>query len=73
MWFERIEREISDGEPWAEFSINRMEWGGEKRDCWELNSSSEKQLSKRWFRIQNFKFLQNLPWVKTQSRQQDLL
>lgn len=73
MWFERIEREISDGESWGEFSINRMEWGGEKRDCWELNSSSEKQPSKRWFRIQNFKFLQNLPWVKTQSRQQDLL
>lgn len=73
MWFEPIEREISDGEPWAEYSINRMQWGGERRDCWELNSSSEKQPSKRWFRIQNFKFLQNIPWVKTQSRQEDLL
>lgn len=73
MWFDSIEREISDGEPWAEFSINRMEWGGKRRDCWELNSSSEKQPSRHWLRIQNFQFLQNIPWVKTQSRQQDLL
>jgi hypothetical protein len=73
MWFERIEREISDGEPWAEFSINRMEWGGETHDCWEVKSSSEKQPSRHWFRIQNLKFWHKMPWVKIQNRQQDLL
>ena len=72
MWFERIEREISDGEPWAQSSINRMEWGGEKGDRWEVNSSPENQPSRGWFRIQYFQFLRNIPWLKIQSRQQDL-
>jgi len=50
-----------------------MEWGGETRDCWEVKSSSEKQPSRRWFRIQNLKFWHKMPWLKIQNRQQDLL
>lgn len=68
MWFERIEREISDGEPWAEFLVNRMEWGGETRDCCEVNSSSKKQPSRRWLQRPKFKFWHSISWIKIKIR-----
>ncbi|ARV57423.1 hypothetical protein BZZ01_01170 [Nostocales cyanobacterium HT-58-2] len=71
--FERIERELADGEPWSAFSINRMEWGGETRDCWEDKSSSQKEPSQPRLRIPRFKFWYYIPWLKKQDRQQDLL
>lgn len=60
MWFERPEREITDGEPWSEFSGHKIEWGGERQNNKEVDCSRQKQPSKRWFKISLVKYWHNI-------------
>ncbi len=41
MFFERIERELTDGEPWSPFPVNRMESSEQKRDRWEVENREQ--------------------------------
>ena len=58
MLFERIERELADGEFWDSLSMNRIEYASERLDTWEIKSI-EKQTYRQRFLMPNFRFWRN--------------
>ncbi|GET41032.1 hypothetical protein [Microseira wollei] len=50
MFFERIERELTAGEPWGEESFNQVEPSWEIRDFWEIESRQTRHCSRRFGR-----------------------
>lgn len=63
MLFQRIERELADGEPWDFLSVNRMEWGSERQD-YETIKSREKPTFDHGLLMPNFRFWQNWAFWK---------
>jgi len=66
MFFERIERELTDGEPWSAFPVNRMDWSDQKRDCWEVenrqkHTSTHRPLTANLISWRNWAFWKWLP------------
>ena len=47
MFFERIELELSAGEPWGAGSFNQVEISCEFQDCWEIESRQPRHCSRR--------------------------
>jgi hypothetical protein len=61
MLFQRIERELAEGEAWEALSLNRLEWEPQEHDCWEVESRRQ-QITYKWnFRLgHNFLFAKRL-------------
>ena len=59
MFFERIERELTAGEPWGEESFNQVEPIWEIRDCWEIENRQPRHCSRR-FSSDRYQNLPNL-------------
>ncbi len=49
MLFQRIERELAEGEAWEALSLNRLEWERQKHDCWEVESRRQQTFTYRWY------------------------
>ena len=58
MFFERIERELTDGEPWSAFPVNRMEWSNQHRDYWEMEKTQKPTSTHKPLRT-NLRFWRN--------------
>ncbi len=58
MFFERIERELTDGEPWSAFPVNRMEWSDQHRDYWEIENTQKPTSTHKPLRT-NLRFWRN--------------
>lgn len=68
MLFERIERELADGEPWAGRPINRAEWGEQIRDCWEIDTRRTQELKHSEISLANRHRRSWLPLLKLVSQ-----
>lgn len=41
MFFERVERELTNNEPWSPIPVDRTQLGDQPQDCWQVESTEK--------------------------------